>query len=76
MMSDALKITRDGGVVTLTMNEAASRNALSDAMRAGLSAAVHDLAADDTVGAVILTGRCWPITGPVWSRGRRTSCPA
>ena len=55
-MSDALKITRDGGVVTLTMNEAASRNALSDAMRAGLSAAVHDLAADDTVGAVILTG--------------------
>lgn len=56
MMSDALQITRDGAVVTLTMAEPASRNALSDAMRDGLSGAVHDLAHDPDVRAVILTG--------------------
>lgn len=55
-MTEALKITRDGGVVTLTMNEPASRNALSDAMRAGLSSAINDLTVDPDVQAVILTG--------------------
>lgn len=55
-MTDALQITRDGAVVTLTMNEPDSRNALSDAMRDGLSNAVHDLCQDTEVRAVILTG--------------------
>ena len=55
-MTEALKITRDGGVVTLTMNEPASRNALSDAMREGLSSAINDLTVDPDVQAVILTG--------------------
>ncbi|WP_158970318.1 enoyl-CoA hydratase/isomerase family protein [Chachezhania sediminis] len=63
-MSDAILITRDDGVVTLTMNEPGSRNALSDAMREGLSAAVQGIARDDTVGAVILTG-----TGGVFCAG-------
>ena len=55
-MSDALKITRDNGVVTLTMNEPKSRNALSDDMRSSLSQAIHDLSQDTEVQAVILTG--------------------
>jgi 2-(1,2-epoxy-1,2-dihydrophenyl)acetyl-CoA isomerase len=55
-VTEALKITRDGGVVTLTMNEPASRNALSDAMREGLSSAINDLTVDPDVQAVILTG--------------------
>lgn len=55
-MSDALLISRDAGVVTLTMNEPASRNALSDAMREAFSRAVTDLSQDTEVCAVILTG--------------------
>jgi len=63
-MTEAVKITRDGGVVTLTMNEPKSRNAFSDAMREGLSNAVHDLSVDTEVQAVILTG-----TGGVFCAG-------
>lgn len=55
-MSEALKITRKGGVVTLTMNEPESRNALSDAMREGLSDTLRALSVDAAVQAVILTG--------------------
>jgi 2-(1,2-epoxy-1,2-dihydrophenyl)acetyl-CoA isomerase len=55
-MSEALQMTRDGGVVTLTMNEPKSRNALSDALREGLSSAVRALSQDTEVRAVILTG--------------------
>jgi len=55
-MTEALTVTRDGGVVTLTMNEPASRNALSDAMREGLSSAVQALTTDASVQAVVLTG--------------------
>lgn len=55
-MPDALQITRDGAVVTLTMAEPKSRNAFSDAMREGLSNAVNELARDPDVRAVILTG--------------------
>ena len=63
-MTDALQITREGGVVTLTMNEPASRNALSDAMREGLSSAMQDLSVDADLQAVILTG-----TGGVFCAG-------
>lgn len=55
-MTQALQIARDDGVVTLTMNEPQSRNALSDAMRKALSDTVHSLSGDETVQAVILTG--------------------
>ncbi len=55
-MNDALTLTRDGGVVTLTMTEPASRNALSDAMRAGFAEALSALSQDADMRAVILTG--------------------
>lgn len=55
-MTEALKITRDGGVVTLTMNQPQSRNALSDPMRAAFVKVLPDLSADPDLQAVILTG--------------------
>ncbi|MFU8864279.1 MAG: enoyl-CoA hydratase/isomerase family protein [Rhodobacterales bacterium] len=55
-MTEALKITRDGGVVTLTMNEPRSRNALSDEMRAGFVKAMPELTIDPDLQALILTG--------------------
>lgn len=55
-MSDALQITRDGGVVTLTMNQPATRNALSDPMRAAFVKVLPELTADPDLQALILTG--------------------
>jgi len=69
-MTDALQITRQGGVVTLTMNEPASRNALSDPMREGLSSAIQDLSVDSDLEAVILTGS-GPSANRTMSRMRR-----
>lgn len=55
-MTDALQITRDGGIVTLTMNQPQSRNALSDPMRAAFVKVLPELTADTDLQAVILTG--------------------
>lgn len=55
-MTDALEISRDGGVATFRMNEPASRNALSEAMRAGFASALQSLATDPDLQALILTG--------------------
>jgi len=52
----ALNVTREGGIVLLEMAEPGSRNALSDALKAALSEAVHDLTGDPEVRAVVLTG--------------------
>lgn len=54
-MSLAL-ITRDDAVATVTLNRADAMNALSKALRADLAAAMHALAADDSVRAIVLTG--------------------
>jgi enoyl-CoA hydratase/carnithine racemase len=53
-----------GGVVTLTMDDPASRNSLSEAMLAALSETLRAIAADSSVRAVVLTAR-----GPVYSSG-------
>lgn len=64
-MSDFLQITRDGAVVTWTMNQPATRNALTgNTAVAEFVAAIEAVAADRTVRAVILTG-----AGPVFSSG-------
>lgn len=52
----ALNITFENGIALLEMVEPASRNALSDALREELSAAVHGLTGDPEVRAVVLTG--------------------
>ena len=54
----------DDGVATLTLNDAASRNSLSEAMLAALSQAFGAIAADRSVRAVVLAAR-----GPVFSSG-------
>lgn len=52
------------GVTTLTLDDPASRNALSEAMLAGLSDAFTAIAADRSVRAVVLTA-----VGPCFSSG-------
>ncbi|MGR3452579.1 enoyl-CoA hydratase/isomerase family protein [Pseudooceanicola sp.] len=55
-MTEALRVTREGGTAVLEMAEPHSRNALSDAMRAAFAETVAALAADADLRAVILTG--------------------
>lgn len=52
------------GVATLTLNDPASRNSLSEAMMAALSAALTGIAADRSVRAVVLAA-----IGPCFSSG-------
>lgn len=64
-MSHFLDIARDGAVITWTMNQPATRNALTgNSAVAEFVAACDAVAADRTVRAVILTG-----AGPVFSSG-------
>jgi enoyl-CoA hydratase/carnithine racemase len=65
-MSDSL-VLRTGaqdGVATLTLNRVEKKNALSIALRDELSDALDDLAGDDTVKSVVVTG-----AGDVFSSG-------
>ncbi|MDD8024074.1 MAG: enoyl-CoA hydratase [Paracoccaceae bacterium] len=55
-MTDLVELERRGVVAHLTMNSPGSLNALSDAMLAALKARFEQLAADDTVKAVVLKG--------------------
>jgi len=55
--SALLEERRDDGVALLTLNRPEQRNALSQALRDALSAALDTLAADEDVGAVLLTAR-------------------
>lgn len=64
-MTDFLQISRDGAIVTWTMNHPATRNALTgNTAVAEIVAAAAAAAADRTVRAIILTG-----AGPVFSSG-------
>jgi enoyl-CoA hydratase/carnithine racemase len=57
-MSDRLllRTAPDDGVVTLTLNRPDKKNALSIALRDEVSDALDELAADDTVKTVVITG--------------------
>ena len=65
-MSDRLllRTAPDDGVVTLTLNRPDKKNALSIALRDEVSDALDDLAGDDAVKTVVITG-----TGNVFSSG-------
>lgn len=52
------------GVLRLTLNDAASRNSLSDTMMAALHEALSDAAADPAVRVIVIAA-----TGPVFSSG-------
>lgn len=49
-------ITRDDAVATVTLNRPEAMNALSKALRADLAAAMREVAADDSIRAIVLTG--------------------
>ena len=55
-MSDLLRLERDGDVVVLTFDDPERRNAMSQAMGEAFAARVAELAGDDSLRAVILTG--------------------
>ncbi|WP_372055627.1 enoyl-CoA hydratase/isomerase family protein [Tistrella mobilis] len=63
-MTQPLAIERRGGVAILRMQDPATRNALTDAMKAALAEAVAGLEADPELRAVVLTG-----TGAAFSSG-------
>lgn len=55
-MSDVVLVERTAGVGLVTLNRPEKRNALSLEVRALLAQAFEDLAADDGVGCLLLTG--------------------
>src|SRR5262249_23739857 len=63
-MSDILLSSRDGNVMTLTMNRPEARNALSDAMIAALQKAFDAAAKDDALRVIILAAN-----GPAFCSG-------
>lgn len=52
-----LQTEREGGIVILTLDRPEAMNALSIALRRELTHAFREIAADESVGVVILTGR-------------------
>lgn len=53
---DPLLATREGGVLHLMLDRPAKRNALSEALRRRITEELTAAAADETVGAVLLSG--------------------
>ena len=54
--TDELALTRRDGFAIVTLARPAKRNALSFAMRRGIAAALAELAADDVIACVVVTG--------------------
>ncbi|MFB9971879.1 enoyl-CoA hydratase/isomerase family protein [Pseudoroseomonas cervicalis] len=54
--SDAILLQADGPVAVLTLNRPAARNAIDDAMRADLMAALDHVARTDSIKALVVTG--------------------
>ena len=55
-MSDLILVQRDEGVATVTLNRPDALNALSAALRNAIAQTFDDLATDDAVEAIVLTG--------------------
>ncbi|PKM08704.1 MAG: enoyl-CoA hydratase [Gammaproteobacteria bacterium HGW-Gammaproteobacteria-7] len=55
-MNKSIRMDRSGAVTRITLDRANLHNAFDDAMIAELSEALHEVAADPTVRAVVLTG--------------------
>jgi enoyl-CoA hydratase len=64
MAEPVLLVERGDEFATLTLNRPGKRNALSVELRDAISDALDDLAADDAIKAVVITGH-----GPVFSAG-------
>lgn len=55
-MSDLLLLERDGDVAVLTFNDPDRRNAMTEAMGQAFAARIADLALDESLRALVLTG--------------------
>jgi len=55
-MTKDIAITRDKGVVLVTMNRPGKKNALTGAMYDAMTAALSESASDPTIGTVVITG--------------------
>lgn len=55
-MTDPVRITRDGAVLTITIDREARRNALNEAVALGISGGLDQAEADRSLRAVVLTG--------------------
>ena len=55
-MHELLTLDRDPPLATITLNRPDKRNALNDALRRELAAALEELAADDRTSVAVLTG--------------------
>jgi enoyl-CoA hydratase len=55
-VGDILETARADGVATVALNRPQARNALSKDLRQAIRSTVAELDADDTVGAIVLTG--------------------
>ncbi len=56
MNYEFITLEKDPPLVTITLNRPEKRNALSDALRRELTAAVRELGADDAISVAVLTG--------------------
>ncbi|MCA3575278.1 MAG: enoyl-CoA hydratase [Aestuariivirga sp.] len=63
-MSELVISTQEGGVLRLTLNDAGTRNSLSEAMMAALGSALDAAAADPSVRVIVLAA-----LGPAFSSG-------
>ncbi|MBP0493969.1 enoyl-CoA hydratase/isomerase family protein [Pararoseomonas indoligenes] len=75
--SDAILLEADGPVATLTLNRPKARNAIDDAMRADLMAALDHVARTDSIKALVITGagKGFCAGGDVKSMQARLSVP-
>ena len=63
-MSELIIATQEGGVLRLTLNDAGTRNSLSEAMMAALASALDAAAAEPSVRVIVLAA-----LGPAFSSG-------
>ena len=65
-------------VATLTLNRPEVRNALGDTITPALRTTIQEMASDDTVGSIILTGsgKAFCAGGDVKSMGQSNPAPA
>jgi enoyl-CoA hydratase len=56
MSYESLMVSTEGNVAVVTLNRPEKRNALNRALRAEIASAFGELAADDSVSVVVLTG--------------------
>src|SRR5436190_20986909 len=76
---EEIKVDREDRLLTITLDSPEARNALGGNKHQELEAIWQDIAADDSVGAVILTGsgdRVFSAGGDVKRMGERAAAPA